>query len=47
MEYESYNEDCIKWMHNNKTRQFDLCVFSPPFASVYAYSKHPEDMGNN
>lgn len=47
MEYQIFNEDCIKWMHKNKNKKFDLCVFSPPFASVYAYSKHLEDMGNS
>lgn len=46
-EYELYNEDCIEWMHKNSHRQFDLSVFSPPFSSLYAYSKHPEDMGNS
>jgi len=46
-EFETFNEDCIVWMKNNKEKQFDLCVFSPPFASVYAYSNNPGDMGNS
>lgn len=41
--------DCIREMANLEKEGFqcDLSVFSPPFASLYAYSNKPEDMGNS
>lgn len=48
-EYEIRNEDCIPAMHRmaDEGRQFDLAVFSPPFASLFTYSNHDADMGNS
>jgi DNA modification methylase len=48
-EFEIHNTDCIPWMLEaaKQGRQFDLMVYSPPFASLYAYSNLPADMGNS
>jgi DNA modification methylase len=48
-EFEIHNTDCIPWMLDaaKDGRQFDLMVYSPPFASLYAYSNLPADMGNS
>lgn len=48
-EFEIILGDCIPTMQKMKAegRQFDLSVFSPPFASLYAYSSNPADMGNS
>lgn len=48
-EYEIFNEDCIPTMRRlaEEGRQFDLAVFSPPFASLFTYSNHDADMGNS
>lgn len=47
--YNITNEDCITGMHRlaKEGVKFDLSVYSPPFASLYAYSSNPEDMGNS
>lgn len=47
--YKITNEDCITGMHRlaKQGEKFDLSVYSPPFASLYAYSSNPEDMGNS
>ena len=49
MEYELTNQDCIPAMHAfaAQGRQFDLAVFSPPFASLFTYSNADADMGNS
>lgn len=49
MVFKIYNEDCIKWMHQESDNGtlFDLSVFSPPFSSLYTYSNIPNDMGNS
>jgi len=41
--------DCITEMAKLKAEGFqaDLSVYSPPFASLYAYSSDPADMGNS
>ena len=41
--------DCITEMEKLKAGGFqaDLSVYSPPFASLYAYSSNPADMGNS
>jgi hypothetical protein len=41
--------DCITEMAKLKAEGFmaDLSVYSPPFASLYAYSSNPADMGNS
>ena len=48
-EFEIHHTDCIPWMLDaaKQGRQFDLMVYSPPFASLYAYSNMPADMGNS
>jgi len=48
-EYELINADCIPTMHDfaAQGRQFDLAVFSPPFASLFTYSNADADMGNS
>lgn len=48
-EWRLLNADCIPEMHAMAERgeQFDLVVFSPPFASLYTYSNADEDMGNS
>ena len=47
--YKIHNEDCITKMHQlaKDGFQYDLSVFSPPFASLYSYSNDPNDMGNS
>lgn len=48
-EFKMYMGDCIPVMHElyKNGKQYDLSVFSPPFASLYTYSNHYEDMGNS
>lgn len=48
-DFEIYHSDCITKMHEmaSQGRQFDLSVFSPPFASLYAYTDDLQDMGNS
>ena len=48
-EFELFNEDCIPAMHRmaREGRQFDLAVYSPPFASLFTYSNADADMGNS
>ena len=48
-EFEVIHGDCIRVMNDlaKAGKQFDLSVFSPPFASLYAYSNKAEDMGNS
>lgn len=48
-EFEIRLGDCITSMAKRKEEGFqaDLSIFSPPFASLYAYSSDPADMGNS
>lgn len=48
-EFEIRLGDCITEMAKLKEAGFqaDLSVYSPPFASLYAYSSDPADMGNS
>lgn len=48
-EFEIKLGDCITEMAKLKAEGFqaDLSVYSPPFASLYAYSSDPADMGNS
>jgi len=48
-DYTMHYGDCIPAMHELKKqgKQFDLSVFSPPFASLYTYSNHHADIGNS
>jgi len=39
--------DCVSRSKEVKDNSVDLSVFSPPFASLYTYSSHNEDMGNS
>lgn len=38
--------DCIQVMAKMPDNQFDMSVFSPPFADLYSYTDKHEDMGN-
>jgi len=44
--YHLIHGDCIKVMAEMKPHQFDLAVFSPPFADLYSYTDKHEDLGN-
>ena len=39
--------DCIQLIREIKSESIGLSVFSPPFADLYCYSSHLEDMGNS
>jgi len=39
--------DCVQLIQNIKDESIGLSVFSPPFAELYTYSNHLEDMGNS
>ena len=39
--------DCVQLIKNVKDESIGLSVFSPPFAELYTYSSHVEDMGNS
>lgn len=39
--------DCIELIKDVKDESIGLSVFSPPFAELYTYSNHLEDMGNS
>ena len=39
--------DCVQLIQNVKNESVGLSVFSPPFAELYTYSNHLEDMGNS
>jgi len=39
--------DCIKLIREIENESIGLSVFSPPFAELYTYSSHLEDMGNS
>ncbi len=49
MNYDIILGDCITEMAELEKQGFqaDLSVYSPPFASLYAYSNNPADMGNS
>lgn len=38
--------DCVKLIREVENESIGFSVFSPPFASLYTYSSHVEDMGN-
>lgn len=44
--YHLINGDCIKVMACMKPDQFDMAVFSPPFADLYSYTDKHQDLGN-
>jgi DNA modification methylase len=39
--------DCVQLISELKDESIGLSVFSPPFAELYTYSSHLEDMGNS
>lgn len=39
--------DCVQLIHDIPDESIGLSVFSPPFAELYTYSSHVEDMGNS
>lgn len=39
--------DCVQLIEDVKDESIGLSVFSPPFAELYTYSNHLEDMGNS
>ena len=39
--------DCVKLIETLEDESIGLSVFSPPFAELYTYSSHVEDMGNS
>lgn len=39
--------DCVQLIESVKDESIGLSVFSPPFAELYTYSSHVEDMGNS
>lgn len=45
-DYNLIHGDCIEVMAGMPDDQFDLAVFSPPFADLYSYSDNDEDLGN-
>ena len=46
-EYDIHHGDCIHHMLEDMPEEcVDFAVFSPPFASLYAYSDSPADLGN-
>jgi DNA modification methylase len=45
--YDIKRGDCIQLIQNVKNESIGFSVFSPPFAELYTYSNHIEDMGNS
>jgi DNA modification methylase len=45
--YSIQRGDCVQLIQNVKDESIGLSVFSPPFAELYTYSSHVEDMGNS
>ena len=41
------HDDCIPVMASMPENQFDMAVFSPPFADLYSYTDKTEDLGNS
>lgn len=41
------NGDSCEWLQMLPEKSIDLAVFSPPFASLFAYSDDPRDLSNN
>lgn len=44
--YRLIHGDCIPVMAKLEPNQFDLAVFSPPFADLYSYTDKHQDLGN-
>lgn len=45
--YEIRRGDCVQLIKNVPDESIGFSVFSPPFAELYTYSSHIEDMGNS
>lgn len=45
-EYSIYNSDCMYVMPELAANSVDMSVYSPPFAGLYNYSSHVNDMSN-
>jgi superfamily II DNA or RNA helicase len=45
--YDIRHGDCVQLIQSVKNESIGLSVFSPPFAELYTYSSHLEDMGNS
>jgi DNA modification methylase len=45
--YDIKRGDCVKLIKDIPDESIGLSVFSPPFAELYTYSNHVEDMGNS
>ena len=45
--YQIKRGDCVQRITEIETESIGLSVFSPPFAELYTYSSHLEDMGNS
>lgn len=45
--YSIQRGDCVQLIQNVKDESIGLSIFSPPFAELYTYSNHVEDMGNS
>lgn len=45
--YDIRRGDCVKLIKDVPDESVGLSVFSPPFAELYTYSSHLEDMGNS
>lgn len=41
------NGDSCEWLPTLPEKSVDVAVFSPPFASLFAYSDDPRDLSNN
>jgi DNA modification methylase len=45
--YKIKRGDCVQLISSIEDESIGLSVFSPPFAELYTYSSHVEDMGNS
>ena len=45
--WELTNGDSCEWLPSLPEQSVDLAVYSPPFASLFAYSDSPRDLSNN
>jgi DNA modification methylase len=45
--FKIFNGDCCQEIKNIEDNSVGLSIFSPPFAELYTYSNHIEDMGNS
>ncbi|MFN6303670.1 MAG: DNA methyltransferase [Planctomycetota bacterium] len=45
--YKIKRGDCVQLISEVESESVGLSVFSPPFAELYTYSSHVEDMGNS